>query len=66
MPSNNIRAPRANLSIQEAAAQCRSSHHGSYNYQEAYQVLIDQYRSAHPTYLNPTLEELWGWVDSQS
>jgi hypothetical protein len=61
--NESIRAPRANLTIKEAAAQARRYAHGSFLHSEARQVLLDKYRAVHPNNLNPSLEQLWGWVD---
>jgi len=51
------------LTVREAVSKCRQNMHGSYNYQMAFSDLMNHYRSYHQDHLNPTLEELWGWVD---
>ena len=51
------------MTIREAANQARKYAHGCYLHQKAMQVLFDAYRRSLPHDLNPTLENLWAWVD---
>lgn len=50
------------MTIKQAAAQCRQYPHGCRLYGDALHILFVGYEKAIGN-INPTLDELWGWVD---
>ena len=51
------------MNLEDAVKQARRSSHGSRFHQEAMSVIRREYRAAHPNLNEPTLDELWGWID---
>lgn len=49
--------------VKEAAALARCVPHGSAYHTEAMTVLFEHYRRAFPKKSEPSLEDLWAWVD---
>ena len=51
------------MNVKEAANQARKYAHGSRFHQDAMGVLFQAYRRSLPHDPNPSLENLWAWVD---
>jgi hypothetical protein len=62
---NPIANPITPALVLAAAKNARIFAHGSYNHSQAMSTLFRAFRAANPENPNPTLAQLWYWVNLQ-